>query len=417
MLTRRYALLALSAASCARKSDDMNALAERYVKLILAIGHHDPNYVDAYYGPAEWKPAKQPIETLATEASTLIDAIGRVTGGDMARHNFLLTQTRAAAARISLLRGEKLSFDKEAKALYDVDPPSVSLAEFEAGRAALEKALPGDGPLEDRYAKFDARFAIPADRVDRTFKAAIAEARTRTKKWIPNLPANEAFDIEYVKDKSWSAYNWYKGNARSLIQVNIELPIGIDRILHLACHEGYPGHHVYNSLLEARLVKEKGWMEYCVYPLFSPQSLIAEGTADFGASLVIHGEERLAFKRDVLFKEAGLDPALAAEQHQMQKLLRPLRHAPIQAARAYLDGVKTAEETVAYLQRYNLQTKQMAARRLRFFNENRTYIINYSFGEDIVANWVAKTAGEDPAARWKAFTEILSTPRTPANLL
>jgi len=220
-----------------------------------------------------------------------------------------------------------------------------------------------------------------------------------------------------VKDKSWSAYNWYKGNARSLIQVNIELPIGIDRILHLACHEGYPGHHIYNALLEARLVKEKGWMEFCVYPLFSPQSLIAEGTADFGASLVIHGEERLAFKRDVLFKEAGLDPALAAEQHQMQKLLRPLRHAPIQAARAFLDGVKTAEETVAYLQRYGLQTKAMAERRLRFFNENRTYIINYSFGEDTVANWVSKTAGEDPAARWKAFIEILSTPRTPANLL
>ena len=158
-------------------------------------------------------------------------------------------------------------------------------------------------------------------------------------------------------------------------------------------------------------------MEYSVYPLFSPQSLIAEGTADYGASLVIHGEERLAFKRDVLFKEAGLDPALAAEQHQMQKLLRPLRHAPVQAARALLDGLKTPEETVEYLQRYSLQTKQMAERRLRFFNENRTYIINYTFGEDIVENWVAKTAGEDPAARWKAFTEILSTPRTPANLL
>lgn len=417
MLTRRHALLALSAASCARKSVDMNTLAERYVKLILGIGNHDPNYVDAYYGPPEWKSATQPIENLATEASSLVDAIGQLTGVDLGRQNFLLTQTRAAAARIGLLRGEKLSFDKEAKALYDVDPPGVSLSEFEAGREALEKALPGTGPLEERFAKFDARFAIPVDRVDRTFKAAIAEARARTKKWIPNLPANESFDIEYVKDKSWSAYNWYKGNARSLIQVNIELPIGIDRIIHLACHEGYPGHHIYNALLEARLVKELGWKEYCVYPLFSPQSLIAEGTADFGASLVIHGEERLAFKRDVLFKEAGLDPALAAEQHQIQKLLRPFRHAPIQAARALLDGLKTPEETVAYLQRYGLQTKPMAERRLRFFNENRTYIINYSFGEDIVANWVSKTAGEDTAARWKAFTEILSTPRTPANLL
>jgi hypothetical protein len=59
----------------------------------------------------------------------------------------------------------------------------------------------------------------------------------------------------------------------------------------------------------------------------------------------------------------------------------------------------------------------MAERRLRFFNENRTYIINYSFGEDLVAAWVARTAGEDIAARWKAFTEILSNPRTPVNLV
>ena len=101
----------------------------------------------------------------------------------------------------------------------------------------------------------------------------------------------------------------------------------------------------------------------------------------------------------------------------MQKLIRPLRHAAIHAARAYLDGVRTAAETIEYLQRYTLQPKPMAKRRLQFFDEHRSYIINYSFGEDIVANFIAKTAGEDPAARWKAFTEILSAPRTPANLL
>ena len=33
----------------------MNALAERYVKLVLALGQHDPDYVDAYYGPPEWR--------------------------------------------------------------------------------------------------------------------------------------------------------------------------------------------------------------------------------------------------------------------------------------------------------------------------------------------------------------------------
>ena len=50
-------------------------------------------------------------------------------------------------------------------------------------------------------------------------------------------------------------YNWYKGNLRSVIQVNTDLPLAVDRAIDLACHEGYPGHHVYNALLEQRLVK------------------------------------------------------------------------------------------------------------------------------------------------------------------
>ena len=88
--------------------------------------------------------------------------------------------------------------------------------------------------------------------------------------------------MAYVKDKPWSAYNWYQGGFASLIEVNTDLPVYIDRAIDLACHEGYPGHHVYNALLEQHLVKQRGWVEFSVYPLFSPQSLIAEGTANYG---------------------------------------------------------------------------------------------------------------------------------------
>ena len=33
----------------------MSTIAERYVRLVLAVGQHDADYVDAYYGPPEWK--------------------------------------------------------------------------------------------------------------------------------------------------------------------------------------------------------------------------------------------------------------------------------------------------------------------------------------------------------------------------
>jgi hypothetical protein len=40
---------------CARAADSMNAIAEKYAHLVLALGQHDSDYVDAFYGPAEWK--------------------------------------------------------------------------------------------------------------------------------------------------------------------------------------------------------------------------------------------------------------------------------------------------------------------------------------------------------------------------
>jgi len=417
-MTRRTALGCVALASCGKKAPDMNALAERYVRLILAIGKHQPKYVDAYYGPAEWQPtASKPLRELSTEVSALITDIQQLTAVDPLRFQYLLTQAQSALAMANILGGEKLDFDREATALYAVKPPVVLRSDLEAARELVDEALPGGGELSERIEKFDARFAVPAAKVDKTFRAAIAEARSLTKKRITSLAANESFDVEYVKDKVWSAYNWYKGNSRSVIQVNIDLPINVDRIIHLACHEGYPGHHVYNGLLEARLVRERGWIEFSVYPLYSPQSLIAEGTADFGASLVMPEQERLAFKRDVLFKEAGLDPKSADEQQAISKLRAGVKHAAIQGARDYLDGHTNAEQTVSYLQRYALNTKGMAERRVKFFDAERSYIINYSYGEDLVAAWVKKTAGNDAAAQWKAFEELLSTPRTPANLL
>ena len=35
--------------------EGLDATAEAYVRLVLAVGRHDPNYVDAYYGPKAWK--------------------------------------------------------------------------------------------------------------------------------------------------------------------------------------------------------------------------------------------------------------------------------------------------------------------------------------------------------------------------
>ncbi|NIW37006.1 MAG: hypothetical protein GWN32_10900, partial [Gemmatimonadetes bacterium] len=135
---------------------------------------------------------------------------------------------------------------------------------------SLEPLLPGTGPLKDRWESFRSGYVIPPDKLDTVFRAAIEACKERTAARL-GLPPDENFKLEYVTDKTWSGYNWYQGGFQSLIQVNTDLPIYIDRAVDLACHEGYPGHHVYNMMLERELVRDRGWIEFSVYPLFSPQ--------------------------------------------------------------------------------------------------------------------------------------------------
>src|SRR5690606_12016638 len=163
--------------------------------------------------------------------------------------------------------------------------------DFDRALARLDTLLPGPGTLAERYQAFRTKVEIPSALVDTVFKTAIASCRARTLEQM-TLPEGERFDLEYVTGTSWNAYNWYKGNAVSLIQVNLDFPIPVDRAVDLACHEGYPGHHVYNASLEQRLVRDRGWVEMTVYPLFSPQSFIAEGTANYGIEMVFPGAAR-----------------------------------------------------------------------------------------------------------------------------
>jgi hypothetical protein len=231
------------------------------------------------------------------------------------------------------------------------------------------------------------------------------------------LPPGESFTVEYVTNKSWSGYNWYKGHYRSLIQVNTDLPIYIDRAIDLACHEGYPGHHVYNSLLEKNLVRGREWQEYTVYPLFSPQSLIAEGSANYGIDIAFPRNERAEWEKAHLFPLAGLDPSKAEKYYRVHELVAKLAYAGNEAARRYLNGEITADEAAKWLEKYALSGTPRARQRIKFFDQYRSYVINYNLGKDLVRQYVERHAGSNPEKRWRVFGELLSSPRLPSDLL
>ena len=401
----------------------LTRLSETYIRLVLSVGGHDNDYVDAYYGPESLKGDPLPLDAIRKRGAAAIGELKTLSPTRMdemvrLRHLYMLRQLQSLVSRVDMLLGKKMTFDEESQALYDATAPSYTEEHFREILGELDAVLPGKGAVPGRFEAYRAAFVVPGEKLDRVFTAAINESRKRTAERIA-LPEGESFTVEYVTGKSWSGYNWFKGNCHSLIQVNTDFPITVDRAVDLASHEGYPGHHVYNSLLETRLVRERKWMEFTVYPLFSPQSLIAEGTANFGIEMAFPGEERVEFEREVLFPLAGIPGEGAREYYRIHGLFLKLAYAGNEAARRYLDGEFTREKAVEYLMSYALMSAERALQRTKFFDQYRSYVINYNLGQDMVKRYIEAAGGvpRRPEQRWKIFEELISSPRLPSGLL
>jgi hypothetical protein len=289
------------------------------------------------------------------------------------------------------------------------------LSDYDPALQRLEAVFPGDGPLWQRVDAFASTTAIAPDKLQAVMHASIAECKRRTLAHM-TLPAEEKFTLEIVTGQPWSGYNWYKGNATSVIQINTDLPVLMSRAVDLGCHEGYPGHHVLNMLLEQRLYKQRGWIEFTVYPLYSPMSLIAEGSANFGIELAFPGQEKLEFERDVLYPLAGLNAELATRDAELQRARSELAGARLTIARDYLDGRIDRAEAVRLAQHYQLMSPERAEQSVAFTDKYRSYVINYGLGLDRVREYV-DAVGATPQQRWAAMERILSEPTLPADLL
>ena len=421
------ATLLLAGAACRQSpgsNDSLDAIARDYVLLSLTIGEKEEGYIDAYYGPPELQAqAKKDAPELSLEAlaqrteqlSKRAAEAGQLAQGlEQRRAHFLSAQLTAAATRLRMLRGEKLLFEEEAQGLFAVRPALKPLSDYDALLDRVSALLPGTGALADRVEAFQQRFTIPAARLKPVFDAAIAECRARTLRHIA-LPKGERFDLGFVTGKSWSGYNYYQGGYRSRIEINTDLPIRISRAVDLGCHEGYPGHHVLNALLEQKLTRGRGWIEYSVYPLYSPQSLLAEGSANYGIELAFPGAERTAYEVKTLYPLAGLPSADAERYGQLLEAMRDLQGARLTIARDLLDGRIDEAEAIRLSQRYLLVSPERAKQLTEFTKEYRSYVINYGLGLDMVRADVERS-GSAPADRWRRMEQLLSEPTLPRDL-
>lgn len=425
-------LAALAMVACAKKqetriehAEQLNAIATEYVRLGLHIGQYDPAFVDAYYGPDSLKPtgtpkAEFPKDSLLGAVNSLmaqLSAFDSVKADTIKnRAIWIKGQLRAFGRRIKIVGGELGTFEDETRDLYGVTVPIYDEVYFKGVVNSLDKLLPGKGTITERYQKLANRFIIPKEKLDTVFKAAIAECRKRTLAHV-DLPAGEDFKLEYVTDKSWSGYNWYKGNYQSLIQINTDMNIFVDRAIDVGSHESYPGHHVYNMLLEKTLYHDKGQIEISFYPLYSPQSLIAEGTANEGIDVVFPGNDKTIFAKSVLLPLAGLDSTGITQYFNALAIRGNLNYARNEAARGLMNGTMDEKEAIRWLKEYALMNDETAKKSIAFIRANRSYVVNYNYGKDMAHAYISSKGGDqDEQKRWAAFRWILENQVTPEQL-
>lgn len=402
----------------------MDAAASDFVHLSLEIEARDPNHLADYFGPPQWEERAQisprSVSALGVAAAALVKRVDAVDPSSLdadARHrrSYLLAQLRGTVTRLHMLRGEKLSIAGEIEGMFGIQPTLPPLSTFDPILRQIDAMVPGRGELADRVDAFENRFIIPPDKVDPVMRAAIAECRRRTAAHIV-LPKGEKFKLLYVTGPDWSGSNLYLGARTSQLEMNVELPVRMNRAIDLACHELYPGHHVFNLLLDDRLAQRRKWVEFTIYPRFSPQSVIAEGAAGYGAELAFPGDERLVFEKSALYPLAGLPTAEAGRYRTLLDALHHLEPAGATIARDYLEGRISRDQAIALTRKYQLLSVERAKRMIGFVDDYRTYAIIYGMADDLVRDHVER-AGPGQAARWAALEHVISEPTLPSDLV
>ena len=385
-------------------------IAERYVRLAHGIHAHFEGFIDSYIGPPAWsEPGSLDLRALEDQCSHLeteVAALEVASPQAVSRRTFLTAQVRAMRTILRLKRGENLSFTEETRGLYDIEPERTPEAVFEAGLGTLEGLLPGVGPIMDRWQALRNRVLVPPEKLSAVLEVLTMEFRARTKRLFP-LPELESIELALVNNKPWGGYNWYLGQARSLVQINTDLPSYFYTLPDLIAHEGYPGHHS-ERVFKDRLF-EQGHAEYSLQLLNAPEAVLAEGIATNALEVIATPEEMPELLHG-LARDAGLNVSLEELEVVMRvhNAMETLSDVGCNATLNFLQDGASENETLEYLGYYGLQTPERARKGLGFIRYARGYMFTYSVGYRLVN----RARQQDS----KMFYRLLSEPFTPGQL-
>jgi hypothetical protein len=400
-------------------------VARDYLRLALRLDQHRPGLVDAYFGPADLKAAAD-TESLRPPARLAEDAVAlreRLPGevSDPGRREWLGAQLVALEVQARDAAGEAMAYEDLVAHCFDHRISRTDDAVFHAAAADLDALLPGDAPLGDRLAAWDAALTIDPDLVPAAADHLASIFRVRAGALF-GLPDGENVRISVVRDRPWAAYNWYEGGRRSLVEVNLDLPVRAADLVRLVAHATYPGHHLEASTKEARLVDGEGRTELTLLSINTPECLVREGLADLGCRFAVPAKDEVDLLVE-LFEVAGL--AVAADAAAARATAQT--EARIGRARRLLDGIGgnaallrhvdglPRADVVDYLVTVGQQAPARAEQALDFIEHPlwRTYVFVYREGEQLLARWLGLAPEAEQVSR---FGRLLGEARSPSSI-
>lgn len=183
---------------------------------------------------------------------------------------------RAMDARLRSFEGEPLHPEQEMRLLFDLELPTLSTSAFAAARDSLDRLLPGEGSVQQRFEAWTRRMALSPEQVRAATPLILAETRRRTLEHV-ELPAVEEVQVVMEEEAPYGAWAEYRGAGTTLLHVNTGRGLHPDWLVHILAHEGYPGHHVQLTLLEQAATAHPA---LAFLPPMSPTLALLEGGAD-----------------------------------------------------------------------------------------------------------------------------------------
>lgn len=362
----------------------ISTIAENYIRLAHRFDKHQKGVVDAHYGKASALKievdAEEPasLAALQREAQTILDDLK---GDDSERATYLRRQTVALKTMIAKKRNAPFSYRDEAKLCLGIDAITwQDETPFTEAMKELDERLAGDGSVSDRYVRWRGNFELSGEEITPFILAVMDEAKHKTHSLF-NLPENSV-EVSLVRNQPWAGYHWYKGNFKSLYELNIDVPTTVWGVLHTTTHEAFCGHHTEAIVKENILVNELGYEEFSINLLGTPCSLVAEGVAEAAQHLLIGGTDEVITwiqTHEHLHKRRFTDND-AAIWRATEKIGRK----PVINAALMLHEQQTSDDaTLAYLKQHTPTEESLHRRTIARLRDAdyRTYMLTYPIGK------------------------------------